>query len=56
MHFSLSNETFENPKIELPNCFVTDNDEALLGDIKTVFPNSKSILCWIHIQRNFMIW
>jgi hypothetical protein len=42
-------------KYELPNCFVTDNDEALLGAIKFVFPNSKRILCWIHIQRNFIL-
>lgn len=39
----------------LPKCFVTDNDEALLSAIKTVFPESKQILCWIHIQRNFML-
>ena len=39
----------------LPKCFVTDNEEALLKAIKTVFPNSKQILCWIHIQRNFLL-
>ncbi|KAG2206102.1 hypothetical protein INT47_003751 [Mucor saturninus] len=39
----------------LPKCFVTDNDEALLGAIKSVFPESKQILCWIHIQRNFIL-
>lgn len=39
----------------LPNCFVTDNDEALLGAIKLTFPESKQILCWIHIQRNFLL-
>ncbi|KAG2199368.1 hypothetical protein INT47_001550 [Mucor saturninus] len=38
----------------LPKCFVMDNDEALLGAIKSVFPESKQILCWIHIQRNFI--
>lgn len=39
----------------LPKCFVTDNDEALQGAIRTVFPESKQILCWIHIQRNFIL-
>lgn len=39
----------------LPKCFVTDNEEALLKAIKSVFPNSKQILCWIHIQRNFLL-
>lgn len=40
---------------KLPKCFVTDNDEALLGAIKSEFPESKQILCWIHIQRNFIL-
>ncbi|KAG2209242.1 hypothetical protein INT47_005534 [Mucor saturninus] len=39
----------------LPKCSVTDNDEALLGAIKSVFPETKQILCWIHIQRNFIL-
>lgn len=39
----------------LPRCFVTDDEEALLAAIKTVFPNSSQILCWIHIQRNFLL-
>ncbi|KAG2202406.1 hypothetical protein INT47_008877 [Mucor saturninus] len=37
---------------DLLKCFVTDNDEALSGAIKFVFPDSKQILCWIHVQRN----
>lgn len=39
----------------LPKCFVTDNEEALLKSIKLVFPKSKQILCWVHIQRNFLL-
>ncbi|KAG2194330.1 hypothetical protein INT47_000257, partial [Mucor saturninus] len=39
----------------LPKCFVTDKDEALLGAIKSVFPDSKQILCWIPFQRNFIL-
>jgi hypothetical protein len=42
-------------KSKLPNCFVTDNDEVLLEAIKQAFPESRYILCWVHIQRNFLL-
>lgn len=38
-----------------PNCFVTDNDEALQSAIKTIFSESKLILCYLHIERNFSL-
>ena len=45
----------EGTSHSLPKCFVTDNDEALQRAIKHVFPESKQILCWVHIQRNFIL-
>lgn len=45
----------KNSQNEPPRCFVTDNDEALQGAIRTIFPESKQILCWLHIQRNFLL-
>lgn len=38
----------------LPNNFVTDKDQALMNAIKTVFPESKHILCYVHIVHNFL--
>lgn len=40
-------------KAELPDVFVTDNDAALRQSLKSVFPESTNLLCYLHIMRNF---
>lgn len=45
----------DTDKSFLPKCFVTDNDEALQSALKTVFSESKLLLCYLHIQRNFAL-
>ncbi|CAG8734315.1 12280_t:CDS:2, partial [Racocetra persica] len=36
-----------------PLVFVTDNDAALIGALKKVFPQSENLLCTWHILNNF---
>jgi hypothetical protein len=38
---------------ELPSVFVTDNDRALRNSLSVVFPESSTLLCYIHVKRNF---
>lgn len=38
----------------LPDNFVTDKDQALMNAIKVVFPESRHILCYVHIVHNFL--
>ncbi|CEG74983.1 hypothetical protein RMATCC62417_10101 [Rhizopus microsporus] len=40
-------------QISLPSVIVTDNDKALGSAMVSVFPCSLSILCYVHLQRNF---
>lgn len=40
---------------ELPHVFVTDNDKALRNAIKVIFPESSTLLCYIHVTRNFVL-
>jgi hypothetical protein len=39
--------------LELPSVFVTDNDQALRNALSVVFPESKTLLCFVHVKRNF---
>ena len=42
-------------KASMPKCFVTDNDEALQNALKNIFEDSKLLLCYLHIERNFAL-
>ena len=36
-----------------PQTFVTDNERALVRALDIVFPDSKKLLCKVHMRRNF---
>lgn len=35
------------------NTFITDNDNAEIDAITTVFPESNHLLCWWHVLKNW---
>ena len=37
---------------KLPSVFVTDNDRALRNGLATIFPESKTLLCLIHVDQS----
>lgn len=49
----LRNIVWNSDMYELPSVFVTDNDRALRNGLTTIFPESKTLLCFVHVARNF---
>ena len=37
----------------VPQTFVTDNGDTLVRALGIVFPDSKKLLCKVHMRRNF---
>jgi hypothetical protein len=49
----LESSVFPKDSIWRPKVFVTDQEHALVNSIDIVFPDSATILCYIHLMRNF---
>ncbi|CEG66588.1 hypothetical protein RMATCC62417_03135 [Rhizopus microsporus] len=50
----LRKSIWPNHQNDYPEVFVTGNHKAIRNAIKGMFPSSGSLLCYIHLKRNFI--